>query len=77
VGERRPYRRTADIVLSGPAGDGRTAFPLTRHVTLFPIGVILLLCVVTYVIPSTSRLGAILLTGYLGGAVATHVRVRH
>jgi DoxX-like family len=30
---------------------------------------------VVYVVPRTSVLGAILLTGYLGGAVATHVRV--
>ena len=43
--------------------------------TVFPIGVILLLCVVAYVIPPTAVLGAVLLTGYLGGAVATHVRV--
>jgi hypothetical protein len=43
--------------------------------TVFPIGVILLLCVVTHVIPSTAVLGALLLTGYLGGAVATHLRV--
>jgi hypothetical protein len=42
---------------------------------VFTIGVIELLCVVTYVVPSTSVLGALLLTGYLGGAVATHVRV--
>jgi hypothetical protein len=40
-----------------------------------PIGVILLACVVTYVIPRTSILGAVLLTGYMGGAIATHVRV--
>ena len=39
------------------------------------IGVTLLICVVLYVIPRTSIFGAILLTGYLGGAVATHVRV--
>jgi DoxX-like family len=39
------------------------------------IGIVLLLCVVLYVIPRTAILGAILLTGYLGGAVATHVRV--
>ena len=38
------------------------------------IGVIELVCLVLYVIPRTSVLGAILLTGYLGGAVATHVR---
>ena len=39
------------------------------------IGLLELLCIIVYVIPRTSVLGAILLTGYLGGAVATHVRV--
>lgn len=39
-------------------------------------GITLLICVALYVIPRTSILGAILLTGYLGGAVATHVFVR-
>ena len=39
------------------------------------IGSLLLACVVVYAIPRTSILGAILLTGYLGGAVATHVHV--
>ena len=39
------------------------------------LGIVLLICVVLYLIPRTSVLGAILLTGYLGGAVATHVRV--
>jgi ABC-type transport system involved in cytochrome c biogenesis permease component len=43
--------------------------------TMFPIGLILLVCVVVYLIPRTAVLGAVLLTGYLGGAVATHVRV--
>src|SRR5262245_34372542 len=39
------------------------------------LGVVLLACTALYVIPRTAVLGAILLTGYLGGAVATHVRV--
>lgn len=39
------------------------------------IGLILLACLVTYLVPRTSVLGAVLLTGYLGGAVATQVRV--
>ena len=43
--------------------------------TIFGMGIVLLACTVLYVIPATSVLGAILLTGYLGGAVATHVRV--
>jgi DoxX-like family len=39
------------------------------------LGVVLLICTLLYVIPQTSILGAILLTGYLGGAIATHMRV--
>jgi hypothetical protein len=39
------------------------------------LGIVLLACTILYLIPTTSVLGAILLTGYLGGAVATHVRV--
>ena len=39
------------------------------------LGVVLLVCTVLYLLPPTSFLGAILLTGYLGGAVATHVRI--
>ena len=45
--------------------------------TVFGLGVTLLTCVALYVYPRTSVLGAVLLTGYLGGAVATHVRVGH
>lgn len=39
------------------------------------IGMVLLVCTALYVIPRTSLLGAVLLTGYLGGAVAIHLRV--
>lgn len=39
-----------------------------------PIGIIELVCLGLYLLPRTSVLGALLLTGYLGGAVATHVR---
>src|SRR5215203_4487172 len=39
------------------------------------IGVIELVCLTLYLVPATSVSGAILLVGYLGGAVATHVRV--
>ena len=41
---------------------------------VFGIGLLELVCLAIYVIPPTTVLGAILLTGYLGGAVATHVR---
>jgi len=46
-----------------------------REGVIIWLGVILLLCTILYIIPKTSILGAILLTGFLGGAVATHVRV--
>ena len=42
---------------------------------VLPIGAVLLACLAVYVIPRTSILGAILLTGYLGGATATVVRM--
>jgi len=41
----------------------------------FGLGVLELICVVVYVIPRTSILGAILWTGYLGGAIAAQVRI--
>ncbi len=42
---------------------------------IMPLGVIELLCVVVYLVPKTSVLGAILLTGYVGGTIITHLRV--
>ena len=42
---------------------------------VLPIGIAELLCVILYVIPQTSVLGAAIATGYLGGVVATHVRM--
>jgi len=69
--------------------DGVTKVVKERHVmaasaqmgfpegTIAGIGVLLLVCTAVYVIPQTSVLGAILLTGYLGGAVAVNVRVGH
>jgi hypothetical protein len=41
---------------------------------IIPLGIVLIACTLLYLIPPTSVLGAILLTGYLGGAVSTHVR---
>jgi hypothetical protein len=43
--------------------------------SMVAIGTLLLACTLVYVIPRTAVLGALLLTGYLGGAVATQVRV--
>ena len=41
------------------------------------LGLLLLACTLIYIVPQTSVLGAILITAYLGGAVATHVRLGH
>jgi hypothetical protein len=41
------------------------------------LGLLLLACTLLYIVPQTSVLGAILVTAYLGGAVATHVRLGH
>jgi hypothetical protein len=41
------------------------------------LGIVQLVCLVVYLVPQTSVSGAVLWTGYLGGAVATHVRVGH
>lgn len=43
--------------------------------TIPVIGTILLACVVLYIVPRTSIIGAVLLTGYLGGAVASNLRI--
>ena len=42
---------------------------------ILPLGILELGCTVIYLIPATSVLGAVLLTGYLGGAMCTHWRV--
>lgn len=44
---------------------------------IVPLGIVLLISTLLYLFPRTNVLGAILLTGYLGGAVATHVHVGH
>jgi hypothetical protein len=42
---------------------------------LLPLGLIQVVCLVLYLVPRTAILGAVLWTGYLGGAIATHLRV--
>jgi DoxX-like family len=54
--------------------EGTARLGFSESVVL-PLGMVLLACVALYAIPRTSILGAILLTGYLGGAVASNVRV--
>lgn len=58
-----------DVAVESTVGYG---YP---EATVFWIGLALLVSTVLYAIPRTALLGAILLTGYLGGAVATHVRL--
>lgn len=53
-------------------GFGKFGYPES---SVTGIGLVELLCALLYAIPQTSVLGAILMTGYLGGAVATHVRI--
>jgi hypothetical protein len=57
------------VVVEGTVGLGY------REAVILPLGIVLLACTILYVVPRTAVLGAILLTGYLGGAVATNVRV--
>ena len=44
---------------------------------LTKLGIVELLCVVAYLVPATSVIGAVLVTGYLGGAIVTELRVGH
>jgi hypothetical protein len=57
-----------------PAVQGTTELGYPADV-IVTIGLIQLACLVLYLLPRTALVGAILWTGYLGGAVATHVRV--
>jgi len=56
------------------AASAELGYPVSSMVW---IGALLLFCTLLYVIPRTAILGGILLTGYLGGAVASNVRIGH
>jgi hypothetical protein len=58
----------------GPVVEGTIKLGYQENV-VFILGVLLLIGVVLYAVPQTSLIGAIYLTAFLGGAVATHVRV--
>ena len=69
------------LLLDGVMKLFKPAFVVTETVrlgysesTIVPLGIVLTVSTLLYLIPRTAVLGAILLTGYLGGAVATHVR---
>lgn len=62
------------LVAAAPAVEGTTQLGFApHHVTI--IGLIELVCLVVYLVPRTAPLGAVLWTGYLGGAIATHLRL--
>ena len=67
---------SAAMKLAGPPdlakGFATLGIPVSHALGL---GILELLCAVIYLIPRTAVLGAILLTGYLGGAIQTHIRV--
>jgi len=65
---------TMKLIKNHAAVEGFKQFGWPEHL-LVTLGIIELACAILYVIPVTSVLGAILLTGYLGGAVATHFRM--
>jgi hypothetical protein len=64
----------AKLLMLAPVLEGSPQLGWPPEV-MFPLGVTLMLCTIVYAVPRTAVLGAILLTGYLGGAVATHVRI--
>ena len=68
------FDSTGKLLRVQPVMDGTIRLGYSPDI-VFGLGVTLLMCVAAYLIPRTSVLGALLLTGYLGGAVATHVRV--
>jgi hypothetical protein len=69
------FDATIKLVKATPAVEGtvRLGYPAWQ---VLPIGLLALACAVLYTIPRTAVLGVILLTGYLGGATATQVRVQ-
>jgi hypothetical protein len=68
------FTHTFSLLKPEAVRQGFTHYGYPAHV-MFPICVIEIACALIYAIPRTSVFGAILLTAYLGGATATHVRV--
>ena len=69
------FDSTGKLLQVKPVIDGTLQLGYSRDI-VFTLGALLFTCVLVYLIPRTSVLGAVLLTAYLGGAVATHVRVQ-
>ena len=68
------FDAVSKVLKAAPSVEGtlRLGFP---SAVLVPMGMVLLLLTIAYAIPRTAVFGAVLLTGYLGGAVATQVRI--
>jgi ABC-type uncharacterized transport system permease subunit len=62
------------VLQLAPAVDASAQLGYSASAT-FGLGVLALACLAIYALPRTAILGAVLLTGYLGGAIATHVRL--
>ncbi len=54
--------------------DGFAHLGWPDHLAL-PLGILEITCTILFLIPRTAVMGAVLLTGYMGGAIATHVRI--
>jgi hypothetical protein len=62
------------LVAPGPVAEASAKLGMPAHLAV-PIGLVLAACLALYVVRRTAPLGAVLLTGYLCGAVFAHVRV--
>ncbi len=69
VGAFLLFDAVGKLLKIGPVEDSAAELGLPMHI-IVPIGVVLLLCTVLYLVPRTAPLGAVLLTGYLGGGGA-------
>ena len=67
-------RRRHETAAVTVAVEGTTQLGYPASV-IVPIGIVQVVCLLLYVLPRTAVLGAVLWTGYLGGAIATHVRI--
>ena len=64
------------LVAAAPAVEGGAQLGFAPHHVL-TLGLIELACLVLYLVPRTAPLGAVLWTGYFGGAIATHLRLEN
>lgn len=70
------FDTTLHILRLGPAVEGTVQLGYPPGVVVW-LGVIQLVCLGLYLVPRTAPIGAVLWTGYLGGAIATHVRLEN